>query len=66
VNRVCIVSTVILLGVSSPLHAENWSRWRGPHNTGMANGSAPLTWSATENIKWTADVPGRGHSTPVV
>jgi len=71
VNNFCIVSIIILLGVSAPLHsaplhAENWSHWRGPHNTGMASGSAPLTWSATENIKWTADIPGRGHSTPVV
>lgn len=61
-----ITAIVILLGASLALHAENWSRWRGPHNNGMANGGAPLNWSATENIKWTAEIPGRGHSTPVV
>ena len=27
--------------------------------------SVPLTWSPTENIVWQADVPGRGHSSPV-
>ena len=65
-NCTQLATIVIFLAASLPLQAENWSRWRGPHNTGMANGSAPLNWSATENIKWTADIPGRGYSTPVV
>ena len=65
-NRSIPVAILFLLGVGSLLPAGNWSRWRGPHNTGMADGSAPLTWSATENIKWTVEIPGKGHSTPVV
>lgn len=65
-KRLSVAAIVIILSSSLAVSAENWSRWRGPHNTGMANGDAPLTWSATENIKWTADIPGRGHSTPVV
>jgi outer membrane protein assembly factor BamB len=32
----------------------------------MARGSAPTRWSATENVKWTAEVPGRGMSSPVL
>ena len=32
----------------------------------MARGPAPTTWSATENIEWKAEAPGRGHSSPVV
>jgi outer membrane protein assembly factor BamB len=32
----------------------------------MARGDAPLHWSDTEHIKWKAEVPGRGHSSPVV
>lgn len=65
-NRSSLAATLILLGTGLALEAGNWARWRGPSNTGMAEGGAPLTWSATENIKWTANVPGRGHSTPVV
>jgi len=65
-NRPRIAAIVVLLSASLGLQAENWSRWRGPHNNGMAAGSAPLNWSAAENIKWTADIPGRAHSTPVV
>lgn len=43
-----------------------WPQWRGPFNTGMAAGDAPLTWNATRNVRWQLAIPGRGHSTPVV
>jgi len=46
--------------------ASDWPRWRGPSNTGMAAGDAALSWSDTQNIKWKAAIPGRGHSSPVV
>jgi hypothetical protein len=32
----------------------------------MARTDAPLHWSDTENIKWEAAIPGRGHSSPVL
>ena len=46
---------------------DNWPHWRGP----LANGSAPkaeppLTWDAKTNIKWKAELPGRGSATPIV
>jgi outer membrane protein assembly factor BamB len=44
----------------------DWPRWRGPGNDGMARGDAPLHWSDTEHIKWKAEIPGRGHSSPVI
>ncbi len=43
-----------------------WPYWRGPAADGMAAGDAPLHWSDTQNIKWKADIPGRGHSSPVI
>jgi len=44
----------------------HWSQWRGPLFNGMARGDAPTVWSDTSNIKWKAEIPGRGHSTPVI
>jgi outer membrane protein assembly factor BamB len=44
----------------------DWPWWRGPANDGMARGDAPLPWSDTEHIKWKAEIPGRGHSSPVI
>jgi outer membrane protein assembly factor BamB len=46
--------------------ASHWPQWRGPDFNGMARSDAPVKWSDTENIKWKAAIPGRGHSTPVV
>jgi outer membrane protein assembly factor BamB len=45
---------------------DDWPRWRGPNNDGMARGDAPLEWSDTKNIAWRATIPGRGHSSPVI
>jgi outer membrane protein assembly factor BamB len=43
--------------------------WRGggaPPTDGMARGDAPLKWSATENVAWKVEVPGKGNSSPVI
>jgi outer membrane protein assembly factor BamB len=57
----------------APLAAEpattspNWAQWRGPDGLGIAKDAAvPLEWSATKNVVWSAEIPGRGHSSPVV
>ncbi len=44
----------------------HWPQWRGPFHNGLARGDAPTTWSDSQNIKWTVDIPGRGHSTPII
>ena len=43
-----------------------WGHWRGPSQTGVAPGTAPVRWSDTSNIAWKVEIPGRGHSSPVV
>jgi len=47
---------------------RDWPGWRGPSHDGHAPAgqTVPLTWSDTENVVWTADVPGRGSSSPTV
>ncbi len=44
-----------------------WHQWRGP----LANGVAPLAnppidWSEKKNIRWKIQLPGKGHSSPIV
>ncbi len=47
--------------------AENWNGWRGPRGDGTSlEKNLPTQWSATENIAWKAEIPGVGHSSPVV
>ncbi len=48
--------------------SQYWPHWRGPTANGQAAADAtpPLTWSESENVKWTAAIPGEGTSTPIV
>ena len=60
------VVTSLLLAVAAYGDA-NWPQFRGPDSRGVADGAGlPDTWSATENIAWKVDVPGRGWSSPIV
>lgn len=44
----------------------DWPCWRGADQTGIALSDAPTEWSATKNVVWSVDVPGKGHSSPTV
>ena len=48
---------------NDPAH---WPQWRGPYRNGIARTAAPVEWSATKNLAWKAEIPGRGHSSPVI
>ena len=44
-----------------------WPQFRGPNGAGVADDATlPVTWSATEHVAWTVDLPGRGWSSPIV
>ena len=44
-----------------------WPQWRGPHASGVSRSATPpLEWSESKNVRWKAELPGRGASTPVV
>jgi outer membrane protein assembly factor BamB len=48
---------------------QNWAQWRGPLGTGVApDADPPVEWSDrdSQNIRWKTELPGRGHSTPIV
>jgi outer membrane protein assembly factor BamB len=49
------------------VYNQYWPQWRGPLASGEAPlGNPPVEWSETSNIKWKVEVPGRGHSTPII
>ncbi len=46
---------------------NNWAHWRGPLANGVApRGDPPVEWSDTKNIKWKAEIGGKGSSSPIV
>ncbi len=67
--RVLAGAVFAAAAVLPALHAAappEWPRFRGPLGNPVATGRIPDTWSKTQNIEWTAEVPGRGWSSPIV
>jgi outer membrane protein assembly factor BamB len=56
-----------LLPFSAVMAAE-WTQWRGPNHNNVAESgqTIPTAWSESQNVVWKVDVPGRGHSSPIV
>ena len=60
-------SGVQLSEASDALSPNDWPAWRGRFQTGVAiDGVLPTQWDNQTNIRWKADVPGRGHGSPIV
>ena len=66
-NTLALALFAAALSFASDGMAENWPHWRGP----FANGSTTekglsATFSKTENVLWTAPMPGPAAATPIV
>src|SRR5688572_21122157 len=62
------LSISFLLLLASPiLGQDNWPQFRGSKG-GVAVDKTryPLEWDAKRNVRWQADIPGHGWSSPVV
>src|SRR5690242_14617762 len=56
-----------LLALSRPAFAADWPMFRGPDRNGISpETKAPLNWSVEKNVKWKAELPQPGNSSPVV
>ncbi len=60
----------VALVLSGPPRAradDNWAQFRGGDKGGVVEAKTiPERWSATQNVVWKTDIPGRGWSSPVV
>ena len=64
-NRL-ILATLAMVPVSAA-RAGDWPQFRGPNAAGVSDEkNLPTEWSKTKGIKWKAELPGRGPSSPVV
>jgi outer membrane protein assembly factor BamB len=56
---------IALASIGQGADQVNWSRFRGPNGSGVAEGvSFPATWTA-DDYAWQAKLPGKGHSSPI-
>jgi outer membrane protein assembly factor BamB len=64
---IALLITALLL-ISSPLaFAADWTLFRGTDRNGVSPEiKAPLNWSADKNVKWKAELPQPGNSSPIV
>ena len=58
----------LLIAVLAVAAAVNdWPGFRGPGMTAtVKDAKLPATWSKSDNVAWTAEVPGNGWSSPIV
>ena len=62
-----IVALLLAALVTQPAVTEDWVQFRGPHSSGVGEGTGiPTTWSDTENVVWKTELPGPGGSSPIV
>jgi len=63
-----MISVILALLFLSPLADTNWPQFRGPAAGGIGTGAPPQEWNADsgKNIRWKAEIPGLGHSSPVI
>lgn len=66
-----VAKPVVSVGAAevSAIKPLNWPSFRGPDGTGVADGQhPPVTFDGKkmENVRWKTEIPGLGHSCPVV
>lgn len=68
IRRAIWLSAFGALALAMPrAHGEDWSQFRGPGASGVANGKdLPSEWSQDKNVLWKVKIGGRGWSQPVV
>jgi outer membrane protein assembly factor BamB len=58
---------ILALIAGASVTAADWPQWRGPNGTGATNErNLPVRWSASQNVRWKAQIGGLGVSTPIV
>ncbi len=64
-REVLSLSLIVLLPAAAP--AGDWPQFRGPGGAAVSEETGlPVKWSDTENVRWKAELPGRGVSSPVI
>lgn len=65
-RKYSIFVVFMLAGVSAAFGGD-WANWRGPYYNGSTDEkNLPTSWSQTEGIAWSADLPGCSAATPII
>ena len=62
-----VVSASVWQSEALSASEKYWPQWRGPEATGVApQGTPPVEWDESKNIRWKIEIPGKGHASPIV
>ncbi len=67
-TRIPLLRSIVpaaLIALTFSAGAQEWTRFRGPNGSGIANAKLP-DQLAEKDINWRCKLPGTGHSSPVV
>jgi outer membrane protein assembly factor BamB len=60
------LAVIALAGFALEAPAQEWTRFRGPNGTGISHAKTIPTNLAAGDINWKVELPGVGHSSPVL
>ena len=63
---VLVAWSLTAASLAEELEAGQWGHWRGDGNGVSVDANPPISWSASDNIKWKVEIPGAGSGSPVV
>ena len=67
VRTLLLTSVLSAVGALAAHGAENWPQFRGHDGSGVSESAhPPLRWSTSSNVRWRAEIPGEGSSSPIV
>lgn len=67
-RRVWLAAALATFLAVATAGAGDWPWWRGPERNGVAEAGQdpPVEFGPERNVRWVAEVPGRGHGSPTV
>ncbi len=61
-----LTASVLIVVAASSARAADWREFLGDDRRAVSAETVPTQWSKDANVKWTAELPGRGSSSPIV
>ncbi len=66
-RRGSCLAVMILLSIPIVAQEVSWPQFRGPDAMPVSDHPGlPVSWSDSDNVEWSTDIPGMGWSSPVV
>jgi len=61
-------ATLAALLIPGAVSGADWPQFRGPGGQGDASATSkiPVEWDERKNVRWKTELPGKGHSSPVI